>query len=161
MPETSAGDYIMGELCTAFPHFCVLLQEGFWDYDDEIDNSQRIISKKAHSPQGTGWRNLIHYAQIIASKEFQRFDYGKAMNLQLYGQESPPAYDLSKISVPYALATGDVDQLADPEDVKWLINESGLRSDLMQLHKEYHFGHCSFEMAKDMSWFKNDFMPLI
>lgn len=81
-----------------------------------------------------------------------------------YGQETPPLYDLSKISLPIAMAHGDVDQLSDLKDVAWLMDEqqSGLRvKDLVVKTELYHFGHNSFSFSKDASWFINDFMPVI
>jgi hypothetical protein len=62
-----------------------------------------------------------------------------------------------------SLHHGDVDQLADEVDVAWLIDESqsGLKKDKIIQVKEYHFGHVSFLMAKDMSYFTNDVIPAI
>lgn len=77
-----------------------------------------------HSPAGAGWRNLIHYAQIIKSQSFQRFDYGEAENLKKYNQTTPPQYDLSKIAVPFAIGHGDLDTLADLKSVDWLLDQS-------------------------------------
>ena len=72
---------------------------------------------------GAGWRNLIHYAQIVHAEKFQRFDFNKASNLVKYGQTTPPEYDLSQYRVPIAIYKGDVDQLADPTDVAWLVSQ--------------------------------------
>lgn len=154
LPETGAMDVVMGEFCYALPHTCTFFQEGFFDWEDDIDNSSRVADKNAHAPQGAGWRNLVHYAQIIASKQFQRYDFGRDGNREKYGQDTPPLYDLSAITVPMAFAHGDVDQLADTTDVEWLMNESDLSSkELLIFHKEYHFGHSSFMMANDMTYF--------
>ena len=77
--------------------------------DESIHNLDRLAVENMHTPVGAGYRNDIHYAQIIKSKRFQRFDFGKEINLQKYGNEFPPEYDLSKINVKMAIATGDVD----------------------------------------------------
>ena len=144
----------MGTFCEALPHFCEKLQEGFFDFNSEIDNPLRVPDKVAHDPAGAGWRNIIHFGQIIKSKKFQRYDYGKTENMQRYGQETPPEYDLSKIKVKMAIFQGDVDRLSDVEDDAWLLDESqsGLRSDLVVYHEMLHFGHWSFMIAKDMSY---------
>ena len=115
------------------PNFCVYLQEGFFDLNKDIDNVDRFADKAGHDPAGAGWRCLAHYAQNIAKKRFMRWDYGAEKNMQKYGQKDAPDYPLNAIQVPIALAHGDVDQLADPADVAWLLNEaqSGLRSDLI------------------------------
>ena len=107
------------------PHICEKQNEGFFDFVGEIDEVTRIADKAAHGPAGSGWRCLVHYGQIIAAKQFQRYDYGsKSENKKHYGQETPPLYDLSKIEVPMALATGTVDKLADKQDIQWLLDES-------------------------------------
>ena len=63
-----------------------------------------------------------------------------------------------------AFATGTVDKLSDPEDIKWLLDEkqSGLRvNELLLREIEVYFGHVSFVMAKDMTYFSEFLMPLI
>ena len=98
------------EFCYAVPSLCEKMDEGFWDWKDEIDNKEREADKAAHGPAGSGWRNLVHYAQIIKAKNFQRYDFGsKKENTAHYGQDTPPSYDLSKIDIPMAFASGDVD----------------------------------------------------
>ena len=67
-------------LCKAFPTTCEWVDEGIWDYDASVDNTQREFVKLANCPAGAGWKNLIHYAQIARSKRFQRWDYGKDEN---------------------------------------------------------------------------------
>ena len=103
-----------------------MLQSGTFDWSQIIDNGNRYADKLAHQPAGAGWKNLVHYGQIIEAGRFQRYDYGADENMKRYGSETPPEYDLSKIKVKTALFTGDVDTLADPEDVEWLEDESGL-----------------------------------
>ena len=51
------------------------------------------------------------------------FDYGKEGNMQHYNQPTAPLYDFAKypISVPLAMFTGDMDELADPTDVAFLL----------------------------------------
>ena len=60
------------------------LDEGFYDWDEKIDNAERYAVKMTHSPAGSGWRSLVHYAQIINSKKFQRYDFGEAENQKKY-----------------------------------------------------------------------------
>ena len=49
---------------------------------------------------------------------------------------------------------GDVDDLSNPADVRWLLTEqeSGLKESLVLYKKMYHLGHGSFMLAKDMSF---------
>lgn len=112
--------FLQTAFCGMFGNFCALLSSGTFNWNDIIDNGARHAEKLAHYPEGTGWKNLVHYAQIINSGRFQRFDYGVKENLKRYGSKTPPEYDLSKIKVKTALYSGDVDKLADPQDVQWL-----------------------------------------
>lgn len=50
-----------------------------------------------------------------------------------YGTEQPPEYDLSKCAVKTAVFHGDVDDLADPEDVKWLLDQEQSKWDVANL----------------------------
>jgi len=144
----------MGSLCKLAPHLCVGLEEGFFDWNSEIDNAERYPDKETHGPSGSGWRNLVHYGQIIKAKQFQRYDWGIDENMKKYNSETPPKYDLSAIQVKMALLSGDVDALGDPTDIAWLKDESksGLRKDLVVMANEYHYGHNSFMMANNMSY---------
>ena len=63
------------------------------------------------------------------------------------------------------VAHGELDVMADPSDVAWLLNEqqSGLRvSSLVVFDKSYKdFGHDTFEIAADYLYFKRDILPVI
>jgi len=39
------------------------------------------MSILTHMPSGAGYRNLVHYAQLINGNDFFRYDYGEAKNL--------------------------------------------------------------------------------
>ncbi|XP_014204869.1 lipase 3-like [Copidosoma floridanum] len=73
-----------------------------------------------HAPAGASTKTILHYAQEIKSKRFQRYDYGDSGNMKRYNSTTPPDYDLSKIKVPIAAFWADNDWLASPIDVKRL-----------------------------------------
>ena len=52
-------------------------------------------------------------------------DWGLDKNLQIYGQVTPPDYDLTKIKFPMVLFTGDKDRQATPKDTVWLKQQLG------------------------------------
>jgi len=56
------------EFCFVMPHVCEKQNEGFYDFLALIDEVSRIADKASHGPAGSGWRCLVHYGQIIASK---------------------------------------------------------------------------------------------
>lgn len=86
-----------------------------------------------HFPDGTSSLVLAHLAQRVNNKDFAYYDYGSAQNNKVYGQSSPPKYNLSEIkSRDMILISGVNDYLADPTDVDIL------RSELTGEHG--HFG---------------------
>ena len=51
-----------------------------------------------HLPGGASLEMLSHYAQLYLNPDkFVKFDFGPKKNLEMYGQEDPPEYDLSKV----------------------------------------------------------------
>jgi pimeloyl-ACP methyl ester carboxylesterase len=48
---------------------------------------------------------------INTGQTFQRFDFGSAENQKRYGQPTPPAYDLSKVTCPVYLVWGQNDKV--------------------------------------------------
>ncbi|TPP39705.1 Gastric triacylglycerol lipase [Fasciola gigantica] len=97
----------------------------FTGFDKQNINMTRLPVYLAHTPAGTSVRNAVHYCQAMVSDRFQQFDYGKAINKEKYGQETPPEYDLSKFTVRTVLYHGGNDWLAVPEDIKKLANHIG------------------------------------
>ncbi|RWS24857.1 lipase 3-like protein [Leptotrombidium deliense] len=65
--------------------------------------------------------NLLFLICGVVSKKFRKFDYGKITNIEKYGSETPPLYNLTKITSKHiALLHSDNDWLADPQDVEFL-----------------------------------------
>ncbi|CAJ0929754.1 unnamed protein product, partial [Mesorhabditis belari] len=73
-------------------------------------NVSRIMVYMSHTPAGTSTSNILHWAQMVQSGKTQMFDYGSAQkNLWRYGQETPPAYNMSTFVEPTYLYYGDAD----------------------------------------------------
>ncbi|KAF2885968.1 hypothetical protein ILUMI_20205 [Ignelater luminosus] len=71
----------------------------------------------SNTPAGASIVQGLHFTQLYRSKKFQMFDYGKEKNLEIYGQTTPPEYDLSKITAPVAMYYGSKDPACAKEDV--------------------------------------------
>lgn len=61
------------------------------------DNPKEINQKSlenflAHFPAGTSFKTVKHFKQLMISKRFEKFDYGKDENLVRYGVEAPPEF---------------------------------------------------------------------
>jgi len=107
-----------------------------------------------HLPAGASARSLVHYAQGVNSGKFRKYNYPtKAKNMEMYGQETPPEYDISKITAPIALYWGENDWLGVKSDVYRLAE---LLPNLQRKYRAAHdkFNHIDFLTAIDM-------MPLI
>ena len=66
-------------LCNLFDgKFCNLLMSLFTTEDPTIDYTPRFDVYMSFLPSGAGYRNFIHYAQLVNKKEesFARYDYG-------------------------------------------------------------------------------------
>ena len=145
---------LLAYISTQIPQtFISLYDFGTVDPQGEIINTVRFPTAVAHTVVGLSWRCLAHYAQIIHHKQFQRYDFGKLQNMKRYGTFEPPKYDLSKIQVPMALVHGDNDPLANPTDVAWLINDSGIDHDLIELDVSGKWSHFAFLIGTDTSYF--------
>jgi lysosomal acid lipase/cholesteryl ester hydrolase len=71
-----------------------------------------------HYPSGAGSQNCLHQSQIGRSGRFQKFDYGTEGNLQKYGLEMPPEYDIGKITNAHiALFSALNDPIATQENI--------------------------------------------
>lgn len=71
----------------------------------------------AHTPAGASVHTVNHYAQLVMSGVFSKYDYGLIGNLNHYGQNTPPLFNLSRVTAPVGLFWGSTDWLADPTDV--------------------------------------------
>nr|XP_039250443.1 gastric triacylglycerol lipase-like [Styela clava] len=107
----------------------------------------RLAVFLAQTPSGTSLHNFIHMSQLVSSGRTQKWDFGSvAENMKAYGQESPPEYDVSKISTPVALFLGSRDDLADPRDARMLAAK--LRS-MVHFRMIKSWDHLDFMWGKD------------
>lgn len=83
---------------------------------DQFDRSLKPMIF-GHVPAGSSTKTLAHYAQEMKNfGRFQQFDYGSDGNMKSYGNVSPPAYPIDKITLPIALLSGDNDWLSSVKD---------------------------------------------
>ncbi|XP_011148565.1 lipase 3 isoform X1 [Harpegnathos saltator] len=73
-----------------------------------------------HFPAGASTKQMFHFAQLITSKSFQKYDHGAKQNKMLYGSIRPPEYNLSKIKTPVTIFYSDNDFLTHATDVQKL-----------------------------------------
>lgn len=92
----------------------------------------------AHLPFYSSLKVLRHFKQVIESKRYAMFDYGKEENLIVYGQELNPNYQPGNIrskSLVLIYAKGDVlSTLPDIEHFKRQLNVPLLKDIFIDLH---------------------------
>ncbi|OWR47366.1 Lipase 3 [Danaus plexippus plexippus] len=71
----------------------------------------------SYFPSGSSWKSVGHYLQVGYRKEFALYDYGSQINLKVYNNSAPPAYDMSRVTMPVALLAGRNDHLSTIEDI--------------------------------------------
>jgi len=111
-------------------------------------NDTRLPYMLTYEPNPTSVLNMAHWSQMVRNDKFQKFDYGPVENTKIYGQPTPPQYDLSALpaSLPIALFTGGEDYLADPTDVARMM---GQLPGTPYVHFEPTYAHCDFIWAPD------------
>jgi len=102
-----------------------------------------------HLPAGTSVRTIVHYAQGVTSRAFQKYDFGLEKNMIEYGMETPPAYDWSKMTAPVALYWAQNDWLGVPSDTHRIMMNTP------NLHRYFRidfdkFNHLDFLFALDV-----------
>jgi pimeloyl-ACP methyl ester carboxylesterase len=124
-----------------------------------VDNTARFPVILAHEPGGTSVMNMMHWQQMVQYPAYymQKFDYGTAENMQVYGQATPPRYDLSQIRAPIAAYFGVYDELADPIDGAWLISQLKANTQIPGLHivDNLAFGHLTFMWGLNMDYLQD------
>lgn len=93
---------------------------------------------------GLSVRHGLHYLQLIRNGEFRQFDYdSKQTNLAFYGKDTPPEYDLTRVTTPINIFHSKDD------DTAILDNVIRLQKQLPNVKSMYlvpikDFGHVDF-----------------
>lgn len=119
-----------------------------WNPDNNF-SLDRMPVIAAHQPGGTSVMVMAHWAQSIRNGTFSHFDYGAKKNLEVYGQEQPPPYDLGSIH-PARLGVfyGGEDKLTCKEDVERLLSELPEET-VVYAQFEEEYGHLDFVWGDD------------
>eukprot|EP00898_Chlorokybus_atmophyticus_P005540 jgi/Chlat1/5988/Chrsp4S06298 len=118
LASTKLMKWLGGHLCSEAPLVCedvVFLISGF---HQSAVNASRVAVYMSHNPAGTSVQNILHFAQNVQDRRFQRYDFGTpGRNYDHYEQPIPPQYHPRDMPVPVALYCGTKDKLADIADV--------------------------------------------
>lgn len=74
-----------------------------------------------HNPAGASFKQLSHFAQLVRSGRFAKYDYGEEVNRRMYANATTaPAYELDRCRVPVALHYGTQDNIVAVPDVQYV-----------------------------------------
>ncbi|CAG4933949.1 unnamed protein product [Parnassius apollo] len=102
----------------------------------------------SHIPSGASVKQFVHYGQGVVSGDFKQFDYGDITNLDLYGSNVQPLYNLQNVTAPVSMFYSEADWFTDPRDLNKLYKRLGNVIDLYKVPYE-QFSHLDFLIAKD------------
>ncbi|XP_061401977.1 lipase 3-like [Musca vetustissima] len=108
-------------------------------------------------PAGCSSNQGIHYIQLSDHNvgRFCQMDYGEKKNQQIYGQPTPPDYNLDNIVAPTYLYSSTNDGLCNPKDVDTLVSKvKNLAGDYRV--PDQTFNHLDFIVAKNMREMVNE-----
>ncbi|XP_058091601.1 triacylglycerol lipase 1-like isoform X2 [Magnolia sinica] len=112
-------------------------------------NQSRTGYYKQYELQSTSMRNIVQLAQLVRSGRFCKYDHGIIGNLIRYWAIFPPSYKLHGLPkrLPFLLAYGGNDYLADGEDVMHVSREIPGPVDMLFMpdysHEDFVLGTCA------------------
>ena len=152
-PSNYLQSKVFSSVSKRVPFISDFLIELVADADTSTNNQSRVGVFMNHYPSGSSLKSFEHFAQIIISGRFQNYDYGHEINMQIYGHEIPPIFDLSKIKdAKTIMIVGEYDLLSSEKDNEWLQDELG---DNVIFYNTYPLGHTSFLISEDMTYIKD------
>lgn len=158
--ETEATRIMMEDLCSIALDLCILKVRLLSDTNTKVDNVNRLVVTQGHFPAGTSIQNIVYWQQMYNNGQtFKKYNYGAAKNQQVYGQPTPPEYDMSKITEPVYMFAGSYDELAPLEDTRSLRDELTGVNNLY--YKEYPLGHTTFVFGKDVAGYMVDALAIL
>ncbi|KAJ4973446.1 hypothetical protein NE237_006620 [Protea cynaroides] len=124
-PKGEEVAHFLNSLCNNPGIDCYDLMSSFTGKNCCLNDSTIDLFLK-NEPQSTSTKNMVHLAQTVRDGIVSKFNYGiEARNLEHYGEDRPPIYNLSNIpsNVPLFISYGEKDALADVGDVGLLLDK--------------------------------------
>ncbi|XP_055308819.1 lipase 1-like, partial [Sitodiplosis mosellana] len=108
-----------------------------------------MILSMSHYPAGSSYKQFVHFGQLMATGKFHKFDYeDEAKNMEMYGSQLPPEYDLSKITTKIHMLYGSNDFLAPLENIPLIVEK--LTSSIVTLSKFPGYNHMDFTYGRNL-----------
>ncbi|ODM93609.1 Lipase 1 [Orchesella cincta] len=138
---------ILGFGCTMVEPFCDNFFFFVAGYNPSQTNSTQTAVIASHTPDNVSSKTVNHFLQIMRSGKFQKYDYGWR-NMDIYGQEHPPEYNLKNVTASVVIFHSENDIFATPNDVR---KSCKLLPNLKEINlvKDPLFTHVDFTYAID------------
>ncbi|KAL1513236.1 hypothetical protein ABEB36_002670 [Hypothenemus hampei] len=105
-------------------------------------------------PGGASVYQALHYAQLVNSGKFVKFDWGPRENMIKYNSTTPPEYNFANMVSPMSLFYGEADLMVTKEDVMLLTTRLPNVVDVYRIPYD-NWSHLDFLWARDMDKYLN------
>ncbi|XP_066477513.1 lysosomal acid lipase/cholesteryl ester hydrolase-like [Tiliqua scincoides] len=130
---------VFATFCLYLPKLCANVMFYITGSNTPNVNMSRLDIYGTHSPAGTSIQNLLHWIQVLKSKQFQAYDHGSPeKNMEKYNQTTPPAYKIEDIKIPIEFWSGGQDNIASPTDTEILGSRISNLIYKKQIHEWQH-----------------------
>eukprot|EP00301_Raphidiophrys_heterophryoidea_P024092 c7708_g1_i1.p1 GENE.c7708_g1_i1~~c7708_g1_i1.p1 ORF type:complete len:535 (+),score=180.38 c7708_g1_i1:1-1605(+) len=133
LPTSTMMTLLMPAVCTNFltAWMCSSVMWLLSGYNPNEFDDARMSVYVSHFPSGTSVQDVEHWAQSVRNydgqrSDFSHYDYGKQTNMQVYGSEVPPIYNLTTFpasTTELLVFSGGDDDLANKEDVNRMVHD--------------------------------------
>jgi len=143
-------------LCDKFLFICDKMIELLADSNSQDDDQNKLPTWISHYPAGSSLKSFSHLLQSIRTDKFAKYDYGKSLNQQYYGTDTPPEYNLRNIKgMKFCVFAGSDDRMASVKDSRWIRDELEAAG-VLTLYKEVdNMGHLTFFIPKNVDYFND------
>ncbi|XP_050046766.1 lipase 3-like [Dermacentor andersoni] len=126
---------------------CSLIGDIVGDLGSKYMNETRLPVYLHFMPGGTSTKNIVHFAQLVASARPQKFDYGPRRNMLIYGQRVPAEYRLGNVRTDVGIFWSRGDHVITPPNVQELIRELGPHVAMDHFIDDPYYTHAHFLVA--------------
>ncbi|XP_070383653.1 lipase 3-like isoform X2 [Dermacentor albipictus] len=126
---------------------CSLIGDIAGDLGSKYMNETRLPVYLHFMPGGTSTKNIVHFAQLVASARPQKFDYGPRRNMLIYGQRVPAEYRLGNVRTDVGIFWSRGDHVITPPNVQELIRELGPHVAMDHFIDDPYYTHAHFLVA--------------
>jgi lysosomal acid lipase/cholesteryl ester hydrolase len=126
------------------------------DYDKPSSriNYQELFNLFMYLPGGTSIMNINHWIQMYGTGKFGNFDFGRNGNMEKYGQELPPEYNMSEFKnyqIKSLVILSDSDPFSKEKDLSHILDHHKNTEfiSIKRLQKYNHLDYLWSDHAKE------------